>query len=126
MFDGFRTHYEKWYGIFRKYSDRFIFATDATMSVSSDYLNSLAQYVLRFLTTEDEFAVHGNHSAKGIALEEIHLENILYKSHENTVGKAPEEINKKALKRYIQRYLPLMPETQNKHLTEDYYRKNLL
>lgn len=126
MFDGFRTHYEKWYTIFRKYSDRFVYATDNLTTNPGDFIDENAQYVLRFLQTDDEFEVRVNHRARGIKLEQEYLENVLYKNHENMVGAKPREINKTALKKYIERYLPLMPDSQNKHLTEEYYRKRLL
>ncbi len=125
MMDGFRTHYDKWYRIFRDYSDRFLYATDATMSVGTR-VDTLAQAVLRFLTTDDTFETPGNHVAHGIALEQEHLDRILYLNHERIVGEKPREINKAALKKYIDRYLPLMRDSRNKQMTEEYYRKNLI
>ena len=126
MFDGFRTHYDKWYGIFRKYSDRFVYATDASTLQTAERMSYLAQNVLRFLQTDDVFDFSTEHVAHGIGLEQEHLENMLYKNHERAVGAAPRAINRTALKKYIDRYLPLMPDSQNKRLTEEYYRKNLL
>lgn len=126
MHVGFRTYYEKWYDIFRKYSDRFLYATDASMISNDEGMNTIAQRVLRFLRTDDEFEIAGNRLSHGIKLEQSHLENILYKNHERIVGVTPKEINKTALKKYIERYLPLMPDSKNKKMTEEYYRKNLL
>lgn len=126
MFEGFRTHYDKWFNIFREYSHRFVYATDADMKSSAEQLNNGAQCVLRFLKTDDEFAVPQDHFAKGIKLEKKYLENILFKNHDKIVGEKPREINKGALKKYIQRYLPLMPDSKNKQMTEEYYRKNLI
>ena len=68
----------------------------------------------------------GNYFTKGIMLEQEHLDNILYKNHERIVGKKPREINKTALKRYIDRYLPYVPESRNTQLTLEYYRKNII
>ncbi len=126
MHDGFRTCYEKWYDIFRKYSDRFLYATDASMSSYDSGMDGMAQGVLRFLETDDEFEVPGKHFSRGIKLEQNYLENVLYKNHERIVGKEPRQINKPALKKYIERYLPLMPDSKNRQMTEEYYRKNLL
>ena len=126
MFDGFRTHYDRWYTIFRKYSDRFVYATDAAATYSASYMTQLAQNVLRFLQTDEEFHFSDRNIARGIRLEQEHLENILHKNHERIVGQTPRPINKAALKKYIMRYLPLMPDSQNKQMTEAYYRKNLL
>ena len=125
MMDGFRTHYDKWYRLFRDYSDRFLYATDATMSVGTR-VDTLAQAVLRFLTTDDVFESPGNHETHGIALEQEHLDRILYQNHERLVGEKPKEINKSALKKYIDRYLPLMRDSRNKQMIEEYYRKNLI
>lgn len=128
MFEGFKAHYDKWYEIFRKYSDRFIFATDITLTAPDIRINSLSRYVKRFLETDDEFVAEnvGGRIIKGIKLEENHLENILYKNHERIIGEKPKEVNKAALKKYIDRYLPLMPDSKNKQMTEEYYRKNLI
>ena len=125
MFAGFEAHYNEWSQIFRKYSARFLYATDMTLPRDIEFLNTSAQLVLRFLETDEEFDVRAGHHTKGIKLEEEYLDNILYKNHERTVGAKPKEINKKALKKYIERYLPYMPDTKNKFLTEEYYRKKL-
>ena len=125
MLDGFRLNYDKWYRIFRTYSDRFIYATDTSTSSPEERMNGLAQGVLRFLQTDDEFA-QGKNLAHGVRLEQPHLENMLYKNHDREVGEKPREINRTALKKYIERYLPLMPDSRNRQLTEEYYRKNLL
>ena len=61
-----------------------------------------------------------------IGLGKEHLENILYRNHERSVRVHPKPINKAALKKYINRYLPLMPDSQNKRMTEVYYRNHLL
>ena len=126
MFEGFGEHYEKWSTIFRKHSDRFFYATDAATSYSKEGMYGLAQKVLRFLKTDDVFNFSDKYVAHGLKLEGQHLENVLYKNHEMVVGAKPKPIDKKALKKYIDRYLPLMPDSKNKQMTEEYYRKNLL
>lgn len=126
MFDGFRAQYDRWSSIFRTYSDRFVYATDASTTYSREEMSNLAQNVLRFLQTDDVFDFPGGHVAHGLGLEQAHLENILYKNHERAVGAAPQSICKSALKKAMNRYLPLMPDSQNKRMAEEYYRKNLL
>ena len=125
MLNGFRMNYDKWYRIFRTYSDRFIYATDTSTSSPEEGMSRLAQSVLRFLQTDDAFEV-GRYSTRGMKLEQKYLENMLWKNHEREVGEKPRTINRTALKKYIDRYLPLMPDSRNKQLTEEYYRKNLL
>ena len=126
MMEGFRAHHEKWYRIFREYSDRFLYATDASMNATPEYTGTRAGGVLRFLSTMDTFSVPGNRVAQGVGLEQTHLERILYQNHERIVGEKPREINKAALKRYMGRYLPLMPDSRNKQMAEEYYRKHLM
>ena len=126
MMDGFCTYYHKWYRIFREYSDRFLYATDATMHVGGTRVDTLAQSVRRFLETDDVFESPGNHKTHGIALEQEHLERILYLNHGRTVGETPKEVNKRALKKHIDRYLPLMRDSRNKQMIEAYYRKCLI
>ena len=125
MFDGFRTYYDKWYAIFRKYSERFLYATDKSSIASVERLKVIPEKVMTFLQT-DETAELGKHIIHGIKLESEYLDNILYKNHERTVGFTPRQINRTALKKYIERYLPLMPDSRSKQMAEEYYRKNLL
>ena len=126
MFAGFKTHYAEWSDIFRRYSTRFLYATDMTLPRDIEFLNTSAQLVLKFLETDAEFEVRAGHFTKGIKLDGEHLDNILYRNHENIVGKTPNGINKRALRKYIEKYLPLFPNSKNKMLIEEYYRKNLI
>jgi len=126
MFDGFKTRYEQWYRIFRVYSDRFVYATDAATTQPTENMSRRAEHVLKFLSTDEEFIFNGKYATRGIRLDAEHLENILYRNHERDVGVLPRTINRNALKKYIDRYLPLMPDSNNKRMTEEYYRKNLL
>lgn len=126
MFNGFRHHYDKWYRIFRTYSDRFVYATDTSTTYDDSDLEYLAENVWRFLATDDQFDFSDSVRIHGIALEKEHLENVLYNNHARAVGEKPKPVNKAALKRYIARHLLDMPETQNKRMIEEYYRKELL
>ncbi|MDD5603213.1 MAG: amidohydrolase family protein [Eubacteriales bacterium] len=126
MFDGFRERYDDWYKIFRDYSDRIFYATDATISGGIEYVSSLAQKVYRFLKTDDVFEVPRNHTAHGIKLEQDYLNNILYNNSKRNMGEKPKKINRSALKKYINTYLPLMPASKNKEMMGEYYRRCLL
>ncbi len=113
MFDGYRTHYEDWYRIFRQYSDRIVFATDACMDSGSDYSGRLADNVSRFLTTTDAFETPGNHQAHGIALEDEHLAKIFHGNVHRLLGDAPKPLDRNVLREYIRTYLPALPESVN-------------
>ena len=127
MMQGFYANYDAWYRIFREYSDRFLYATDANVSTKAEHVNRLAKDVLRFLSTDDEFEITVKRyiTTKGICLQDEQLDNVLYKNHQRVVGKTPKPINKQALKKYIEKYLPLMPDTFNKQMIEKYYREKL-
>ncbi len=124
MFEGFRAHYEEWSDIFRTYSDRILYATDATMSSGTEYCGMLAERVHRFLTTDEEFDVPGNNRAHGIKLEEKFAERILCSNAKRIVGEKPKELDRKLLGEYIKKYLPLLPDTRNRAMIEGYYRRN--
>jgi hypothetical protein len=125
MFDGFSSHYEAWHRLFRDYSDRFVYATDAATTQPAAKMAHRAESVLRFLQTDEKFLFSNSNSVHGIKLEQQHLENILHKNHERDVGVTPREINRAALRKYMDRYLPLMPDSRSKYMAELYYRKNL-
>lgn len=126
MFDGFRRQYDRWRRIFRNYADRFVYATDGSTSCTREEMTDLSEKVLRFLQTGDVFAFSDLYTARGVCLEQEALENILHRNHEREVGAEPKPVNRVALKKYVARYLPLMPDSQNKRRIEEYYRKNLL
>ena len=128
MFGDFMQDYDKWCGIFREYSDRFLYATDVTLPLTSESMTGeIAEYVLKFLETDEAFRIsYANIDSRGVKLEGERLDNMLYKNHDRIVGKKPREINRSALKKHIVRYLPLIPDSGNKQLTEEYYRKNLM
>ena len=124
MFDGFRKYYEEWSGLFRRYSDRILFATDATMSSGIQSVDLLADRVLRFLTTDETFEVPGNHTAHGIKLEEEHLDNILCQNFKRVVGAKPHTLQRSSLKKYMEHFLPLIPASKNRAMISEYYRKH--
>ncbi len=125
MFEGFRIHRDEWADIFRTYSDRILYATDADMVSGTQATGKLARDVYRFLTTTDEFTTNGDYHTRGIALEDEHLEKILYTNTKRIVGDRPREIDKSVLREYIKRMLPVLPDTKNRQMIEEYLRKRL-
>ncbi len=113
MFDGFRTHYDSWYQIFRQYSDRIVFATDCCMDGGHLHCGRLAENVERFLTTDEQFDPPGKHFAHGIRLETEHLERIFHGNCERLLGKDPKPLDRNILKEYIKTYLPALPVSEN-------------
>ncbi len=124
MFTGFYNHYNEWYGIFRKYSDRFIFATDADMTFGAQRANDLAEHELRFLATGDEFITHGNRHTRGIALENEQLEKLIGGNCKKIYGDCPKALDTAVFKEYCKTFLPYIPESQNKYEIEKYLKKD--
>lgn len=106
-------------------NNRIAYATDAATTQPAAKMAHRAESVLKFLEADEKFLFAGTNSVHGIQLEREHLENILYKNHERDVGVTPRDVNRVALKKYMERYLPLMPDSRSKHMAECYYRKNL-
>ncbi len=123
MFSGFKNHYDEWYHIFRKYSDRFLFATDADMTYGYPEASNLAKNVLRYLETADEFVTPGNHLTKGIVLEEKDLEKILSGNCHTILGNAPKELDRAVFKEYCKTFMPYIPDSVNKTEIEKYLKK---
>lgn len=109
-FDDNREYYKEF---FEKYSERIQLGTDSTFPWSTDGYCWLLDRVYRYLATDDEFKGFGDRVHKGMNLSRKAVENIVYKNFERTVGKKPKEINKVALKAYIEKYRHLMSKEEN-------------
>jgi len=126
MYDAFRNNYDWWSAFFRRYSHRILYGTDSNMRLGFERVDRQAKHVYRFLTTDECYDWPEKCSARGIKLEDEHLDNILWRNFRRNMGDKPKELNRPALKKYIAKYLPFMPDTKNRQMLEEYYRKNLL
>ena len=124
MFAGFKHHYEKWYEIFRKYSNRFLFATDTGLG-NIGYATLLAENELRFLKTTDEFETPGNYQTRGIALEKEHLDKILSGNCVKMLGEQPKPLDKNIFKEYCKTFMPYIPDSKNKPEIEKFLKNNI-
>ncbi len=125
MFKGYKNHYDEWYNIFRKYSDRFHFATDADMFFGDGEALHLASNVLRYLETTDEYITPCDHFTRGIALEREHLDKILVGNTKRLLGNTPKALDRAVLKEYAKTFMPYIPESKNKTEIEKYLKKNI-
>ncbi len=125
MFEGFGKHYDKWFDIFRTYSDRFLFATDADLSYGEAQATDMVENITRFLCTKDEFTTIRNYKTKGIALEKNKLENILSENGRRILGNKPKTLDRAVLKEYCKTYMQYIPESKNKSEIEKYLKKNI-
>ena len=72
----------------------------------------LCDRVYRYLASDETIKSFDDRMIKGINLPLEHKENIIYKNFERRVAKEPKEINKEALKRYIEKYKHLIREKE--------------
>ncbi len=123
MFAGFLAYRAEWQQIFRQYSHRIVFATDACMDSGSDYAGMLYENVCRFLTTTDEFETPGKHFTKGIALEDVHLQRIYHGNCERLLGNLPKPLDRNVLREYVRTYLPGLPVSENTTAIEAWMKR---
>ena len=113
MYVDFDANPEFYKEFFKKYSDRICFGTDIDFPSTLESNIWLCDRVYRFLATDDTIMSFGDKNLTGISLPKECLQRIFSDNLLNKFGGMPREINKNALKKYIEKY---------KHLIED---KNL-
>ena len=110
MYIGFNKRYEYFKDFFAKYQDRIIFGTDMDFTPHLEAGVWLCDRVYRFLATDEIISSFDDHMIKGLKLDTEIVQKITSDNLLNKLGRKPKEINKDALKRYINKY---------KHLIED-------
>ncbi len=125
MFSGFYNHRDAWNDIFRRYSDRFMFATDADIRFGADEAARLAESELRYFETTDEYETPGNHITRGIGLDKENLEKILSGNMKRNLGDIPRALDLNILREYAKTFMPYIPESKNKYEIEKYLKKNI-
>ena len=93
---------------FTKYSKRILLGTDAYFPRPTESSMWLVDRVYRFLSSSDVIKAVADRYEAGLCIPDDAIEDIAYKNFERRVGKAPKEINKKALVDYFQKYKHLM------------------
>lgn len=93
---------------FIKYQDRIIFGTDMDFPVCMEAGIWLCDRQYRFLATDETLMSFDNHSLKGISLPCECLQKIFSDNLLSRLGKEPREINRVALKKYIEKYKHLI------------------
>ena len=110
MYIGFNKRYDYFKDFFTKYQDKIIFGTDMDFTPHLEAGIWLCDRVYRFLATDETISSFDDHMIKGINLDTETVQKITSDNLLNKLGGKPKEINKNALKRYIEKY---------KHLIED-------
>lgn len=129
MYLNFTEKHDVWVKIFKKYTHRILFGTDAKNNVPLHRKKQIVDMIRCFLRTpgmydaSEYFGRAQSLCGMGLSVEET--EQILSGNFRKRMGKAPKPINKKALKAYIERYMPRIPEGSTKDMIVRYYREKL-
>ena len=105
MYAAFARDPAYWREFFQKHAHRIGFGTDTCDE--NEGSPEIADIVYRFLATNEEQEIWGIRFP-GIALDDAPLQLILEGNFRRRVGETPRQINRAALKRYIEKYSPLI------------------
>ena len=123
MYLSFNEDRDKSRSFFSKYSERIMLGTDGCFPKCMRAMEWLADRTYRYITTDDTFKGFDDKYQTGLLLEKTAQENILSKNFLRKVGESPREINKEALKRYIEKYKHLIKDEKAISLIEEYSKK---
>lgn len=125
MYLDFNKNPEYFHNFFEKYSDRILFGTDGDFPRGEEAMRWLVDRIYRFLKTDEIIDSFSGVKIQSIKIADEHIENIFSKNFIKRVGNRPREINKKALKQYIEKYLPYVDNKQDYDLILDLSKKML-
>lgn len=117
-------NWEESVSFFKKYADRIMLGTDNKSSFRPAFKEEAVDKCNRFLRTTDEFKGI-THKIKGLGLSKDEIYKISCGNFLDLLGDKPKPINKPALKRYIEKMMPRLPEGRTKEVIKDYYKNNL-
>lgn len=106
MYETFNQNHEFYKKFIKKYADRIVYGTDCAFPAEGDN-EVLSNAVYKVVTTTEVADNIWGVKAKGFAFSEDASDKILYKNFMGLHGQ-PKEINKSALKRYIDKYAHLI------------------
>lgn len=112
MYHAFEANHDFFRDFFIKHSKRILLGTDSTYPWGTNVYNWLIDRTYRFVATDDKMSGFGDKELTGIKLPTEAREDILWRNFERRVGEKPREINKDALRRYIEKYKHLMSEDE--------------
>lgn len=97
---------------FTKYADRIQFGTDGAFPSGKNAMRWLCDRIYTYLATDEAINSWGPKPLQGIKLDTALIDKIFCTNFINKVGEAPKELNKKALKAYIEKYKHLIRDKQ--------------
>ncbi len=108
MYIGFNKQPEYYREFFKKYADRIIFGTDMDFPVYLEAGVWLCDREYRYFATNETLDSFDDHRITGIELPKEYLQKIFSDNLLTKLGGKPKEINKIALKKYIEKYRHLI------------------
>ena len=108
MYIDFDKRPEYFHKFFTKYADRIIFGTDMDFPVFLEAGIWLCDRVYRFLATDETLDSFDDHALTGIKIEREALQKIFSSNLLSKLSGKPREINREALKKYIEKYKHLI------------------
>lgn len=124
MYHSFERNHEYYREFFKRNSKRVMLGTDGTFPWATKGHVWCMDVLYRFIATNDKIMAFDDEILTGISLDGEAKEDILYKNFERRVGDKPKEINKDALRAYIEKYKKYLSEDIVSHL-EPYIKKYL-
>ncbi len=112
MYIAFDKNREYFKEFFTKYQNRIHFGTDMDYCPYLEAGVWLCDRVYRYLATSETLSSFDDHELTGIALPSEALQKIFSDNLLNKLGGKPREINKEALKKYIDKYFHLITDKE--------------
>lgn len=112
MYLSFQKNPAYFRNFFIRYADRIQFGTDGAFPADMPAMEWLADRIYRYLATDDDVMAWGEEPMKGLKLPEEAIDKIFCGNFVRKVSEKPREINRKALKAYIEKYKYLIREPQ--------------
>ena len=117
MYHSFEANHNFYKEFFKKYSKRILVGTDGTFPWATRTHVWCIEILYDFIATEKKNMAFDDSILTGIGLSGEEKENILWRNFEERVGEKPKQINKEALKKYIDKWWHLFGEDEKTRLT---------
>lgn len=119
MYRDFRRDRGYWRDFFIRHADRIVLGTDTSVKAGNlDRFCQRYEAVRDFVTTDREVTVI-QETCRGLALPQDVCDKILHQNFEKAAGETPKPVDRKALKRYVEKYRHLITDEK----LADYIRK---
>ena len=104
MYHSFEANHDYYKDFFKRHSKRILLGTDGTFPWSTKSHIWCIDVLYRFIATTDARVAFDDAILTGMKIEGEEKKDILYRNFERRVGEKPRQINKDALRAYIEKY----------------------